>query len=415
MHQSAIFPSFQAVHHQDQFGKEIPHLLTAFGETLTASLTPIWQQSFEYTVSNTDLNTITVAGTGAVTQAAAMANVTTGATAGGKALFIAAHNVKYKAGMGAVARFSCMFTSGIAGTVHYVVLQDKLGTGATFENGLAIGYNGTTMTVARFANDTKYEVVRSSWLDPLDGTGRSGKNIDFTNLNVCYIQYQYLGAGPINFYIEDPDTGYPIIFHTIKYANTYTVPSSYNPNYSLSVFADNLAVNSTVTCKVASWGFFIEGDVETSTVSQPQYTTGSKQKTTVTTEVAIFTIRNKSTYASKTNFIDIVLERLSSSIEANTANNLGTVRLVKNTTLGGVPVYADISTANSIIEIDVAGTTLTGGKELISIDLAGKNDRNFENLLGYKVFLHPNETITLAGSSANSATIKGSLLWKELV
>lgn len=58
--------------------------------------------------------------------------------------------------------------------------------------------------------------------------------------------------------------------------------------------------------------------------------------------------------------------------------------------------------------------TVTGGKELFTIPLAGKNDRSFQNITDYKIILSPGETITLAGTSANSATIKGTLLWKEL-
>jgi hypothetical protein len=47
-------------------------------------------------------------------------------------------------------------------------------------------------------------------------------------------------------------------------------------------------------------------------------------------------------------------------------------------------------------------------------ELAGKNDNEIVPLIPYKIILNPGETITMAGVSANSATIDGSLLWKEL-
>jgi len=130
--------------------------------------------------------------------------------------------------------------------------------------------------------------------------------------------------------------------------------------------------------------------------------------------VAIFTIRNKSTYVSKVNFTDLILERISTSIQVSSANNLGSVRLVKNATLGGTPSYTDINTSDSIVDFDVAATTVTGGKDLFNIDLAGKNDKEAENLVPYKIIIAPGDTVTFAGTSVSSATIKGSLLWKEL-
>ena len=134
----------------------------------------------------------------------------------------------------------------------------------------------------------------------------------------------------------------------------------------------------------------------------------------MTTEVALFTIRNKTSYASKTNFIDIVLMHFAAAVEAASANNLGAVRLVRNATLGGVPAYADINTTNSVVEIDIAGTTVANGSELFEVDLAGKNDEDSEFLGELRIILHPGDTITMAVSSANSATFDGSLIWREL-
>jgi len=92
---------------------------------------------------------------------------------------------------------------------------------------------------------------------------------------------------------------------------------------------------------------------------------------------------------------------------------LGKIRLVKNATIGGSPSWADIDATDSIVEIDTAGT-ISGGKELVTFPLAGKNDRGGDSLVPFDIIIGPNETVTMTGSSANSATINGSLLWKEL-
>lgn len=396
----------------DTLGKEIVQLNSAFGEQVVVQLHPQWQQSFEYTVSNTELNANTLVGSGTITQADAMANVASGTTTGSNAMLQSLHHAKYRAGCGMMLRFSALYTVPVAGTFQYLGLLDEHGVTAEFKNGFAIGYNGASLVISRFANDIQYDIPRAQWDDPLDGTGTSGANIDTTKLNVFYIQAQYLGAGAIKFWCENPATGIPFIFHTLLYANLYTVPSTYNPNYHMTMYVDNGATTSNLVVKCASYGYFVEGMTELIELHQPQFTSGTITKTTVTTEVALFTIKNKLTYAGKTNYIDILLERIGASIEASSANNLGTIRVVKNATLGGTPVFNDINTTNAVAAIDIAGTTVTGGSELLSFELAGKNDADKENLLQYKHVIHPGETITVSALSANSATVKASMLWK---
>ncbi len=158
----------------------------------------------------------------------------------------------------------------------------------------------------------------------------------------------------------------------------------------------------------------VEGKTKFIQIHQPVNSTDIREKISIATETAIFTIRNRETYASKTNFIDILLLKVVASIEANSANNLGNIRIVKNATLGGTPSYNNISTDTSVVEIDTAGTTVTGGKILDAGLLAGKNDEIALSLVEDKLILNPGDTITVAGTSANSATIDAILVWREL-
>lgn len=388
---------------------------TAFGDLRTAELTPQFQGSFEYTVDNTDINTNTVVGSGTVTQGDAMAQVATGTTTGSSALFQSAFTARYRAGFGASCRFTARFTGGSADTYQWIGIMDEQGSSSAFKNGFAIGYEQGALSAVRFKNDATNVITQGAgWDDPLDGSGRSGMTWIPGNLNVFQIRFQYLGAGAIVYEIEDPLTGRFVEFLRIPYTNANTTPHVYNPNFRFTIWADNdtTILDKTVYC--SSYAYFIEGKTKFFEVHQPQQSSGSVEKTTVTTEVALFTIRNKATYAGKTNFIDAVMELASSSIEAGATNNLGAVRIVKNATIGGAPSWSDINATNSIMEIDVAGTTVTGGTELLNVPLAGKNDKGVIDVTDFDIILHPNETITLAGLSANSATINGFLLWKEL-
>lgn len=387
---------------------------TAFGELLVGQLHPQFQGSFEYTVDNTDLNTNTAVNGGSVTQDAGMGIVTTSTTTASTALFQSKQHAKYRPGIGGLNRFTALFTSPIAATEQYIGIMDEAGSGAAFKNGYAIGYDGTTFGVHRFQNDSKITIALANCDDPLDGTGTSGMTIDQTKINVFAIRFQYLGAGAIEYLIEDDSTGKFVVFHTVLYANNNVEPSTHNPNFHHTMWVNNKGTTNNLILKSASYAYFSEGKTSFIELHQPENASGTKEKTSVDTEVAIFTIRNRSTYASKTNFIDVVLLGVGASIEASSANNLGTIRIVKNATIGGEPSYSNINTTDSVIEVDTAGTTVIGGKELGAGLLAGKNNGLRVPLIDNKIILNPGETLTIAGSSANSATIRAQITWREL-
>jgi hypothetical protein len=387
---------------------------SAFGESLVGQLFPQFQGSFEYTVSNTELNTNTVVNGGTITQDAGMAVCTTSTTTGSSALFQSRRHAKYRPGLGGASRFTALFTTPVAGTQQCIGIADEVGSSVAFKNGYMVGYIGTVFAIHRFSNDTVETVAQADWDDPMDGSGASGMILDQTKLNVFQIQYQYLGAGDIFFYVEDDLTGEFTKIHTLHYANRNTEPSVYNPNFHHTMWASNLATSSNIILKSSSYAYFIEGKTSFIELQQPQFSTGTVEKTLVTTEVAIFTVRVKSSYAGKTNFIDIFPEFLSVAIEASSANNIGGVRLVKNATLGGSPSYSDINTTDSVVEIDTAGTTVTGGIELFTTLLAGKNDKILQDLSNLHIILGDGDTLTIAALSANSATFDAALLWREL-
>ena len=387
--------------------------LTAFSDLRTAELTPQFQGSFEYTVDNTELNTNTVVNTGTVTQGSAMAVVGTGTTTGSTALFQSKRHAKYRAGLGGVQRFTTLHTTPVAGTTQLAGIVDEVGSSEDFKNGLVVGYNGATFNFNRYANDVMVSVPLASWDDPLDGSGPSGQTIDHTKLNIWFIQFGYLGAlGPMLWFVGQDNVPYRV--HMMPICGTLAEPISHNPNYHYTIFADNGATTSNMVAKCGSYAYFIEGKTKYFELHQPQFSTGKQTKTGVTTETNIVTIRNKSTYASKTNFIDILLELASVGIEAGANNNLGEVRLVRNATIGGSPSYTDVNTSDSVVDYDVAGTTVTGGKTLAIIELAGKNDSDNLNLIPYDIIIAPGETVTFAGASAASAEFRVTPLWKEL-
>lgn len=397
----------------DPKGKGSP--LTAFGDLKTAELTPIFQGSFEYTVDNTELTTNLVTNGGTVTQADAMAVVSTSTTTGSMACLQSKRHARYRAGLGGLLRFTTLFSDPAVGTEQLGGLVDVEGSNAAFKNGIMVGYVGEGFGFHRFTNDVRYSVAQEDWDDPLDGNGSSGYNLTDTrkkNLNIWFINYGYLGAlAPQLWFVTNENR--PVLVHTFDITGQLTTPHSYNPNYFFMLYANNGATTSDITLKGASYAYFTEGKVEFFEVHQPQISSGEQSKTDVTTEVPILTIRNKSTYAGKENFIDVQLEVASAFIEASATNNLASIRLVRDAILVGAS-YSDLNTTDSVVELDTSSTSFTGGKELLTSPLAGKNDRAMMNVVNLKIILAPNESITLAGSSAASADMGGGLLVKEL-
>ncbi|KKN63681.1 hypothetical protein LCGC14_0499150 [marine sediment metagenome] len=386
----------------------------AFGELQISELSPVFQNTFEYTVDNTELLTNTVVAGGTVTQANGMGTVGTSTTTASTALMESRQHARYHAGQGGLSRFTALWSAPVEGTEMYVGLADEIGSIAAFENGFMVGYDGVTFGFHRFQNDTKITIALSEWDDPLDGSGPSGMTINTAMLNVFQIQFQYLGAGPIKIFIEDDTNGKFILAHTVSYVNQNTEPSVHNPNFHHIMWVNNGGTTSDMIIRSGSFGFYIEGRTDLIQLHQPQFASGTQQKTSVTDEVAILTIRNKTTYASKTNFIDILIQGLLGAIDANQASNIGVVRIVKNATLGGAPDYSDINSSDSVVEMDTDGTDVTGGQELIGTPLSGQNDKDDRDVTDLKIILNPGDTLTVAGSSGNSATMAGGILWREL-
>lgn len=392
---------------------QISKPLTAFGELSVAPSTPVFQGIFEYTVDNTELNDNTTTSNATVTQATGLAVLQTGAIAGGTAKLTSKRQARYRPGQGGMSRFTSVFGTAVTGTEALIGLADVAATTNAFKNGYMIGYIGTTFGFHRFQNDVVTTVAIADWDDPLDGSGASGMDIDLTKGNVWQIEFQYLGFGSILLSVEDDSSGGFVPAHRILYANANTTPSVYNPNFKHTIWVDNGVTTSNITLKSASYAFFIQGKTKYQEIHQPQQTSGNIEKASVVATTNLFTIRNRSTYAGKQNFIDVLIENVGASIEASSANNIGTIRLVRNATLGSSS-YSNINTNNSVIEIDTSSTSVTGGTELFIIPLAGKNAYELINLSDFDILLHPGDTISITGSSANSATVNANILWKEL-
>ncbi len=295
-------------------------------------------------------------------------------------------------------------------TVIFKAWSDGNKTGAfTFDDTDSTTAAGTFAETVPGVSTTNNWMPQTSWnIDPMDGTGSSGMTLDPTKLNVYAIQFQYLGAGAIEFLVEDDNTGLFSMVHRIEYANKNIKPSLQNPTLPLHMMSKNTTNTTNLTVKSGSMGGFIQGKE-----SDVGLLKGSDNvKIGVgTVQTNILTVKNNFVYQSKENRTKVRIDGINLSSDGT---KLATMRVTKNAVLGGTPAFSDIDSDTSVISTDTAGTTVTNGVELLAVQL-GKADSKELPLKQFKIDLLPGETLTISGAVTSSTSDLGaSIHWREL-
>ncbi len=271
----------------------------------------------------------------------------------------------------------------------------------------------TTLVAASFSREltgvasTDDLTPQSGWnRDKLDGKGISGIDIAKTKGNVFKIGYRWLGYGPANFELGDPNEKFFDVVHVDEYGNKNTEPSILNPTLPFCIFAENTTNNTNLTVESSSVRGFVEGRVDFKGIPKSQDNT----KDGITTLTNIITIRNKLIYNSQTNRVRLDFTAIGFSADG-TKNAIFSI--IKNAFIGGVPVFTDIKTGNSPAEFDIAGTTVTGGDLIHSGPLAKVGSIDIADIGRFIRDLAPGEQITLAMVSENSTIGTATVNWEE--
>jgi hypothetical protein len=377
--------------------------LSAFGDLRTTELTPQVEVTFPYNI-NTDIVTATVTNGATVTTADSMLAVTTGTNSAGDGKMESRKILKYRSGLGGLARFTAMFTTGVANS------KQEAGVGND-DDGFFFGYNGAAFGILRLHNGTEEWIPQTSWnVDTMDGGNGDGNPtamlLDPTKLNVYQIQFQWLGAGQITFYIENSANGIYSPVHAISYANQFALPSIYNPSLPVQVHASNSGNTSSLVVQSSSMAAFVEGK---NIVTGP---TNSTYNESAGTNPTYFNLRNKSTYPDAsgiTNRVRIYLRMMS---VGNDKNALMRFIIYREATLTGTPSYSNVNSDNSVMEVDTTATYNTGG-EIVFQAVVGKDSGQVYLLSDLDILLVPGEVLTIVGIVASGSTTSAALEWQE--
>jgi hypothetical protein len=366
---------------------------SAFGETRIAEPYQIANLINKYEIDPNDYGTQKV-GSGDVVhlplQSAIKLSVT--GASGDKARLRTHNYYRYQAGRGMFIRLTqFQADQGNANQVKRWGYFDD-------NDGLFFAKSGTTLQVVRRTSTSgspvDYPVAQADWnYDKLDGTGPSGVAIDITTGSIWELQFQWLGVGVVNWYLNG------ILFHQMRHPNTIAGPYMRTATLPLTWEIENTGASSPSWITAICGSIMIEGGAD-----EPDYTFGVFNAADVavsTVERPLISIRPKLLYNGIENRMVVVPFLAAIATDGKRAS----YRLVMDGTLTGAS-WASASTQSSV-EYDGSATALTGGLTLIRGLLPNAIDSKDLDLRGYFNNIARNLRRLAFGTDVNVMTIMG--------
>ena len=271
---------------------------------------------------------------------------------------------------------SRQYSRYIPGKSHLILMTGVYG----FTSGTSARIVLRTSTSGSVSDSNQVE--KADWnIDPLDGTGPSGKTLDLTKTQILFIQAQWLGVGRVvvGFDID----GILVPVHQFLNANSLTVP--YTQTFNLPVRYEMRNTTTTTSARVGYFdaynGCFLE--VYKTGVSPPGGTinavccsvqseggeesrgfprsanTGTSA-IAVTTRRPVLSIRAAALFNTLTNRCQIEM----ADYRLLAGSNSSLYEIVIGGTLTGA-AWATVGAA-SAAEYDITATAITGGTTVIS-------------------------------------------------
>ena len=157
-------------------------------------------------------------------------------------------------------------------------------------------------------------------IDPMNGTGTSTIDMDWSKMNIFQIDFRWLGIGEIRWSVENPDTGDMMFVHHSHFANRQTDVHIDNPCFKIGYVAANLTASTitTATCAGASMMVAIEGVLKDNAFSTG-FPSDEKNSLGASTTTAhhIVSFKNDLVYKDKINLRLMKLRSMSVAFQGN--------------------------------------------------------------------------------------------------
>lgn len=253
-------------------------------------------------------------------------------------------------------------------------------------------------------------VAQASWNEDTRLTGTPEEILDPTKGNWYQIQ---VGSnfGAVRFYLEDSDTGLPILVHTIKAANLSNTTNVTNGTWRIGWLVQNLGNITNLTCAGSEAGAFVEGKTRINSLPRAE---DNDQLAIGTTLTNVITFRNRIHFGGKVNRAEILPLLITLSTQTN-KSAFFEIRI--NPIFSGDLDFSYIDKENSIMEIATDDVAVSGGRLLGSFTVVANNAPilDFNEEIDSDFVALPGTTYSIASrvSSGAASDMQATSSWRE--
>jgi hypothetical protein len=368
----------------------------AFGAVRVSDFQPTIGWTFAYNINTGLIATDTDGVNGGVTQVDNFAQLSTGAATDSHAQIQTRRGTRYIPGVGAMARFTAVFTGGVAGSTQYIGQIDD-------SDGWAFGYNGDEFGILKRSGGTDLWIPQARW------NKDKRPDLDPTHGNVYQIEYRWLGFGAQYFAIED-GRGELTLVHVIEYSGRNTETSVANPNLPLTARAENTTNATDIVLKTPSAVAGLDGDNLNDAIALTLATDNLAVTAGAGVETPIISLRNPTTWLGKNNQLFVQALRLSFATDGTKS---AIFRVYANATITG-GTYADVATGLSPVEVNKTMTGISGGVQIGTYALA-RIDNISIDLTGATFKGYPGQGITITALSENATEATAGVAFRQFL
>jgi len=415
-------PSSETVHVITPQGDSIPAVsligsdgeeavVGEFGDLVTTQRRDYIALKFGYGISERNLYH---GGTGshAETTPGSKLRLDTGVTSASTVYAQSDETIIYRPGHASYLLVTPIFYGLTADSIHRVgayTVTPTLGS-QTIMDGLLLHRRGGIWYVELWSDGVMLMgVAQSAWDDPLDGEGQSRYRWDPGFGNVLRMTWGYLGFAPVRFYM-DTDVGL-INFHTIDRRNRSTALNFGLPFLPFRAEVLNGATAASSSLEIGSVNGGVMADAQADPEAKHFAKSGTQSITgSPTVFVNILTLKPDATFFGKVNYIRHTMSFLSMATDGTKTFNF---KVIKNATLSGTPVYTQIDAVESPMRSTNDASTVTGGHEMLSIQLSKVNNETIKIDDHLEYMLGPEDTLTVCAQTTVTGDASCGVRWHE--
>ena len=328
---------------------------TMFGEMTVGVRADNVNVQFQYSISGFDIKDPAgvLTGTGAVNHVVNRASVESGAGTG-TARLQTRQSVRYRPGHECLTMFTADFTTAEADTFQHIGLFNA-------DDGFYLGYKDLEFGAFRLDGGVETFTAQSAFSeDMVDGTGESEFNLDPTKYNIYKISFGWLGIAPIYYSVYAGHEAGWVLMHVIDLINTQDTPHIENPSLPVSFeVGRTLGAGANLQLQTSSIRAGVVGETRDDDSSNRRFADFNVNLAVAANTIThMLSLKPRTTYQGKDNHVRSKVEII---VSANSGNKDVVFKAYSpsSVTLSTPLIYADVDTADSVMQTSKTAATIT--------------------------------------------------------